>query len=57
MSGKIHATIAFSYPPLEGQGRLAWSEAKCVTGWGDSLSSSVVFRWFDLSFARRRIDP
>ena len=43
--------------PLPGGGGSAWSEAKCVTGWGDSLSSSVVFQWFDLSFARRWIDP
>src|SRR5205807_9954877 len=27
-----------SYPPLEGEGRLTLSEAKCETGWGDSLN-------------------
>ena len=35
------------YPPLEGEGRLAWSEAKCETGWGD-LSTRVLFERRDL---------
>ena len=30
---------ALSYPPLEGEGRLTLSAAKCETGWGDSLST------------------
>ena len=33
-----------SYPPLEGEGRLTWSAAKCETGWvisqlGDRLKT------------------
>jgi len=43
---------AFSYPPLEGEGRLTWGVAKCETGWGDSLSSSVVLQWFDFGLSR-----
>ena len=35
--------IAFSYPPLEGEGRLALSAAKCETGWGDSLATHAPF--------------
>src|SRR6185295_6480660 len=30
----------FVYPPLEGAGRLTWSEAQCETGWGDGLATS-----------------
>jgi len=29
---------ALPYPPLQGEGRLASREARCETGWGDSLS-------------------
>jgi hypothetical protein len=29
---------AHSYPPLEGEGRIASREARCDTGWGDSRS-------------------
>jgi len=32
-----------SYPPLEGEGRLTLSAAKCETGWGDSLSTRALF--------------
>ena len=32
-----------TYPPLEGEGRFACSEAKCETGWGDSLSTCALF--------------
>src|SRR5450432_3301098 len=28
-----------AYPPLEGEGRLTLSAAKCETGWGDGLST------------------
>ena len=36
-----------SYPPLEGEGRLTLSAAKCETGWGDSLSTDAVPEWRD----------
>ena len=26
------------HPPLEGEGRLAWSAAKCETGWGGEVA-------------------
>src|SRR5882757_4986036 len=32
------------HPPLEGEGRLALSEAKCETGWGDSLTPDTAHR-------------
>src|ERR1700733_15375565 len=32
----------FLYPPLEGEGRFACSEAECETGWGD-LSTRALF--------------
>jgi hypothetical protein len=35
-----------SYPPLEGEGRLVWSEAKYETGWGD-LSARALFEGRD----------
>ena len=35
-------SVFFAYPPLEGEGRLALSEAKCETGWGDSLSTHAL---------------
>src|SRR6266478_8502604 len=35
------------HPPLEGEGRLAWSAAKCETGWG-YLSTRVLFETRDL---------
>jgi hypothetical protein len=35
-----------AYPPLEGEGRFAWSEAKCETGWGD-LSTRAPRQWRD----------
>src|SRR5260370_34886756 len=35
-----------SYPPLEGQGRLTLSGAKCETGWGD-LSTRALFEGRD----------
>jgi hypothetical protein len=41
-----------TYPPLEGEGRLASSVARCETGWGDSLSSSPVFQRFNFSLPR-----
>src|ERR1700752_2879240 len=37
VKGVVMSDVSLSYPPLEGEGRLAWSEAKCETGWGDSL--------------------
>ena len=30
-----------TYPPLEGEGRLAYSEAECETGWGDLSASEM----------------
>src|SRR6188474_1171045 len=36
-----------SYPPLEGEGRLACSVAECETGWGD-LSTRALFARRDL---------
>ena len=38
-----------SYPPLEGEGRLASCEAGCETGWGDSPSAR--------HFASERLSP
>src|SRR6266436_6723466 len=38
-----------SYPPLEGEGRLTLSGAKCETGWGD-LSTRALFE-------RERLSP
>jgi hypothetical protein len=36
----------FLHPPLEGEGRLALSEARCETGWGD-LSTRTLFAMRD----------
>ena len=36
----------YSYPPLEGEGRLTLSAAKCETGWGD-LSTRALFEGKD----------
>ena len=41
-----------TYPPLEGEGRLASREARCEPGWGDSLSSSPVFQRFSFGLPR-----
>src|SRR5262249_26874939 len=35
------------HSPLEGEGRFASREARCETGWGDSLSSQTVPVWRD----------
>src|SRR5450631_1537082 len=32
------------HPPLEGEGRLASREARCETGWGESLSTRAPFK-------------
>src|ERR1700694_3159022 len=37
------AVGALSYPPLEGEGRLASREARCETGWGDGPSTRGPF--------------
>ena len=31
---------------------MAWSEATCEPGWGDSLSPATVFHWFDFRIPR-----
>ncbi len=58
---------AILHPPLEGEGRLALSEARCETGWGDGLSTRSQFETRDRHptpplpgrrFASsRRVDP
>src|SRR5580704_5821572 len=37
--GIATSRVQLLHPPLEGEGRLALSEAKCETGWGDGLSA------------------
>src|ERR1700688_3230609 len=51
-----HANMRF--PCLEGEGRLTLSEAKCETGWGDSLSAVALPEWRDhpTPLALRAID-
>jgi len=39
--------VSFLHPPLEGEGRLTLSAAKCETGWGDSLSTRALFETRD----------
>src|SRR5450631_1562226 len=34
-------------PPLEGEGRLTLSAAKCETGWGEGLSTRALFEGRD----------
>ncbi|MEY9881669.1 hypothetical protein ABIA43_003203 [Bradyrhizobium sp. USDA 328] len=31
----VQAVDSLAYPPLEGEGRFALSEAQCEAGWGD----------------------
>jgi len=46
------------YPPLEGEGRYACSEAECVAGWGDlSTQRLPVLRDHPTPLALRAIDP
>src|SRR6185436_19823258 len=40
--GLIARTLASSHPPLEGEGRLTWSAAKCETGWGDLSTRALL---------------
>src|SRR5580700_8888316 len=41
------AAVSFLHPPLEGEGRLALSTARCETGWGDGLSTRAPPEWRD----------
>src|SRR5260370_23063748 len=39
--------VALTYPPLEGEGRLAWSEAKSEPGWRGGLSTRALLETRD----------
>jgi hypothetical protein len=56
-SRRAQKRAVLSYPPLEGEGRIAACEARCEPGWGD-LSTAALFGMIDLHpTPPLRVDP
>src|SRR5690242_10328614 len=59
LGAKCNSRGGGPHPPLEGEGRCAWSEAECAAGRGESLSAETLPEWRDhpTPLALRAIDP